>query len=125
MHSLMPLGTVVRFCLAFRVLRLGSFFGAIAVDGLSLLIARFIEAVGYLPIVVSVPALLGQVTGSEVDRRVAAGIWGAYMPAGTAVMMLVAPMFLGLMGSVGEVFGFKCPARWFIYYNYTSGELSH
>ena len=76
----------------------GSFFGAIAVDGLSLLIARFIEAVGYLPIVVSVPALLGQVTGSEVDRRVAAGIWGAYMPAGTAVMMLVAPMFFGVDG---------------------------
>ena len=77
---------------------IGSFSGAIARDGLSLLIARFIEAVGYLPIVVSVPALLGQVTVSEGDRRVAAGIWGAYMPAGTAIMMLLAPIFLGFDG---------------------------
>ncbi len=72
----------------------GSFSGAFAPNGQILLISRFVEAIGYLPIVVSVPALLGQVTATEGDRRLAAGIWGAYMPAGTAAMMLAAPLFL-------------------------------
>ena len=73
---------------------LGSISGALAPTGEILLLARFAEAVGYLPIVVSVPPLLGQVTATEGDRRVAAGIWGAYMPAGTAAMMVAAPLFL-------------------------------
>ncbi len=76
----------------------GSILGAFASNGKLLLFARLIEAVGYLPIVVSVPAILGWVASSEGDRRIALGIWGAYMPAGTSIMMLSAPIFLEYAG---------------------------
>ena len=72
----------------------GSIVGAFASNGELLLFARLIEAIGYLPIVVSVPAILSWVVLSEGDRRIVFGVWGAYMPAGTSMMMMSAPIFL-------------------------------
>lgn len=73
----------------------GSLAGGFALDGTALLVARFVESIGYLPIVISVPALISRSSVNEGDRRLAVGGWGAFMPTGTASMMLIAPVLLG------------------------------
>jgi nitrate/nitrite transporter NarK len=49
---------------------------------------------------VSVPALIARIAGTR-DARLAFGIWGANMPAGTALMVLLAPAFLDRFGWQG------------------------
>ena len=62
-----------------------------------LLASRFLEGVGFLSIVVSAPALL-MLTTADADRKRVFSFWGAYMPTGTTIGMLAAPLLIASFG---------------------------
>ncbi len=74
-----------------------SLLGAFAQGPVVLLATRFIEGLGFLLVVVGVPALIIRLA-RPADLKLAFGVWGTYMPAGTAAMMLASPLFLGPFG---------------------------
>jgi len=74
------------------VIGLASIAGAMAPNGTVLLITRVIEGCGFLATVLSVPRLLRTVSQPADSDRVFA-FWGAYLPLGAAVMMLIGPIF--------------------------------
>jgi len=76
----------------------GNFTGALAGGAAVLMLGRFVESVGYVSIMVSGPILIAACTASEGDRRLATGIWGSFMPSGTATMMFLAPLALATVG---------------------------
>ena len=76
---------------------LGSIAGAFAGGETFLLVSRIIEGLGYTAIAVSAPAVIARAASGH-DRRLALGIWGAYMPAGAALMMVLAPLMLSRVG---------------------------
>jgi MFS family permease len=78
-------------------LLIGSTLGAFAGGEAVLLFSRFLEGLGFISVAVSVPSVIlrAAVPG---DRRLALGLWGAYMPAGTALMMVASPAVLALAG---------------------------
>jgi MFS family permease len=71
--------------------------GALAPSGAVLLASRFIEGLGFMIVVVATPALIVRATPAR-DLKLAFGFWGAYMPAGTAVMMAAAPLLIASVG---------------------------
>ncbi|WP_163508994.1 CynX/NimT family MFS transporter [Fodinicola acaciae] len=75
----------------------GSLLGAAAPGAMVLLTTRFVEGVGLALTVLSVPPLLRQLS-AERDRGLVMGIWGAFMPAGTTLGILAAPVAAGLGG---------------------------
>ena len=75
----------------------GSAAGGIAWDGMSLLAARFAEGLGFLAVVVSAPSIISEAAHPD-DRRLAVGMWGAFMPAGMAATLLAAPWLLNSIG---------------------------
>jgi predicted MFS family arabinose efflux permease len=85
----------IAFCLLMIVL--GNLMGAFAQSGNALLFSRFIEGIGFVGVVVSVPGIIIRVT-TAADQRLAFGFWGAYMPFGMALMMAVAPLLLAPVG---------------------------
>ncbi|KAB2883642.1 MAG: MFS transporter [Pseudorhodoplanes sp.] len=70
---------------------LASIAGALAPDGATLLATRIAEGCGYLAVVLSVPRLLHTVARPSDSDRVFA-CWGVYLPAGSALMMLLGPL---------------------------------
>ncbi|HOP46020.1 MAG TPA: MFS transporter [Desulfobacteraceae bacterium] len=62
-----------------------------------LLVTRFFEGLGYTFMVVSVPGLILRVVNQR-DSRVAFGFWGSFMPAGGAMMMILAPLLISVFG---------------------------
>src|SRR6185369_6161536 len=71
--------------------------GAFAQSVTQILIGRFVEGIGFFAAVVAVPAAMLPLTAAR-HQRLVLGIWGAYMPAGTASMMLVTPLILPSLG---------------------------
>lgn len=71
----------------------GSFAGSVE----AILIGRFAEGVGLFAVVVSAPPLILRAT-TPSDQKLTMGLWGCYMPAGTALMMVLAPSLLLLLG---------------------------
>jgi MFS family permease len=69
--------------------------GSIAGNGAILLAARVLEGCGFIAVVVAAPTLLRQLSAAR-DRDVVLTCWSAYMPAGTALMMLVGPLLTSL-----------------------------
>ena len=60
-------------------------------DSVAVLLAlRVLEGVGFLAVIVAVPALIAVVTPESVHGRAFAA-WGTFMPLGMAMMMLTAP----------------------------------
>jgi len=78
-------------------LLIGSAIGAAAGGGAVLLFSRFLEGLGFISVAVSVPSVILR-AAAPGDRRLALGLWGAYMPAGTALMMLASPAVLAIAG---------------------------
>ena len=78
-------------------LLLGALAGALAPGASWLLASRFLEGVGFLCIVVATPALLMRAT-ADADRKRVFSFWGAYMPAGTTLGMLLAPLLIAAHG---------------------------
>ncbi|MBM3517394.1 MAG: MFS transporter [Alphaproteobacteria bacterium] len=76
---------------------LGSAGGALAGAATPLLIMRLLEGFGFLAVVVAAPSLIVALT-AEADRRLAIGVWGGYMPAGIAAMMLLTPALIDGIG---------------------------
>lgn len=74
-----------------------SLLGAAAPGSAVLLLSRFVEGLGFIVVVVATPGLIVRATAPS-DLKLAFGAWGAYMPAGTATMMLVSPAIIDPFG---------------------------
>ena len=75
---------------------IGSVVGGLAPSLPWLLLARLLESIGFVGIVVAAPALIVQASAPE-DQRFSVGIWSAYLPAGVAFMLLLSPYVLTVM----------------------------
>jgi MFS family permease len=68
----------------------GNLLGSYAPDAETLLVARMLEGIGFLGVVLSVPSLLaGLLNGA--NRNFVMAIWSAYMPTGIMLMLFFAP----------------------------------
>ncbi|WP_084037175.1 MFS transporter [Haloechinothrix halophila] len=76
---------------------LASAGGAAAVGAVPLLLARFAEGFAFMVVVLAVPGLLARVV-TQADSGLVMGSWTAYMPAGTALMLLATSPLIGLLG---------------------------
>lgn len=66
----------------------------------TLLVMRALEGVGFLLVVVSAPALLRRCV-QPTERTRMLGIWGAFMPLGTAMALLLGPAVIALVNWPG------------------------
>jgi MFS family permease len=74
-----------------------SLAGAGAQGGAVLLASRFFEGLGFMMVVVAAPALVVRLSDPR-HLKLAFGLWGCYMPAGSALMMAAAPALLAPFG---------------------------
>ncbi len=78
-------------------LALGSLLGTLAGGAAGLLAARFLEGLGFIAVATATPGLIVAATRTA-DLRLALGAWSTYMPAGSALAMLLAPLLLATLG---------------------------
>jgi MFS family permease len=79
------------------LLALASGLGAFATSVTALLALRAIEGLGFLLVALPAPALIRRlVPAAQLPGML--GVWGAYMPAGTALALLVGPLFIPAWG---------------------------
>jgi MFS family permease len=84
----------------------GSFLGALASSIDLLLLSRLIEGFGFILVIVALPSLISR-SASDRDRPLAMGLWGAFMPAGIGLSMIITPLLIdwhgwrGLWNDVG------------------------
>jgi len=84
----------------------GSFIGAQVSSLEFLLLSRLLEGFGFILTIVALPSLISR-SASERDRPLAMGLWGAFMPAGIGMSMLITPLLVdwhgwrGLWNDVG------------------------
>ncbi len=88
-----------RRAVLFGLLTVGvsSLLGSVAPTAGLLLASRFLEGLGYIVSTVSAPALIFRLTHPS-DRGLAFGLWSCFMPFGTSVMMVGAPVLLAHFG---------------------------
>lgn len=79
------------------MLVLGSLLGTFALSSNIMLLARFIEGLGFTATTISCGAIIARVT-ADSDRKWALGVWAAYMPIGFASMMMFAALILDSFG---------------------------
>lgn len=72
-----------------------SLAGAGAQSAASLLVCRAIEGFGFLLVAISAPSLIRRLVAPERLNRML-GLWGTYMPLGTALAMLLGPLWIDL-----------------------------
>lgn len=72
------------------VLVAGSAAGALSVSAMQLMMARALEGLGFLLVVLTAPPLIRRHVPPE-RLQVALGSWGAFMPAGNAIALLLGP----------------------------------
>jgi len=68
----------------------GAFLGASASGIELLLLSRLIEGLGFILAIVALPSLISR-SATERSRPLAMGLWGAFMPAGIGLSMLITP----------------------------------
>lgn len=84
----------------------GSFCGALVSTIELLLLTRLLEGFGFILTIVALPSLIGR-SASDRDRPLAMGLWGAFMPAGIGLSMMITPPLVewhgwrGLWNDVG------------------------
>jgi MFS family permease len=79
------------------LLALASGLGAFATSVPALLALRAIEGLGFLMVALPAPALIRRlVPVAQLPGML--GVWGAYMPTGTALALLVGPLFIPAWG---------------------------
>ncbi len=84
----------------------GSFIGAIVGNIELLLLSRLLEGFGFILTIVALPSLIAR-SASDRDRPLAMGLWGAFMPAGIGLSMIITPLLVdwhgwrGLWNDVG------------------------
>nr|WP_145548220.1 MFS transporter [Variovorax boronicumulans] len=82
------------------LLSAASLAGGFAQDATALLALRALEGFGFLLAVTPGPSLIRRVAeAGELDAKL--GLWGAYMPLGTATALLAGPWLLPLLGWSG------------------------
>ncbi len=74
-----------------------SVLGAAAAGPVWLLAWRCVEGVGFLLVSVSAPALIRRLVAPQ-RLNLGLGLWGAYMPAGTATALLLGPLVTQAVG---------------------------
>ncbi len=72
------------------IMALASLAGAAAQTPHMMILSRVIEGIGFLGAVVAIPDVLGHVATGK-DRNFFLGLWGTFMPTGTALMLLMGP----------------------------------
>ena len=76
---------------------MGSFLGA-AADSINLLmLSRLVEGFGFIISIVALPSLISR-SATDKDRPLVMGLWGAFMPTGIGLSMLITPLLLDLHG---------------------------
>lgn len=75
----------------------GSLAGAFAHSPWLLLGGRFLEGLGFIAVATATPGMIVAATRIG-DLRLALGAWSTYMPAGSAVAMVLAPLLLVGLG---------------------------
>lgn len=80
---------------------LGSMMGYGATTVPVLMTSRVLESFGIILAIVAGPALIS-FSAAPQDRQLALGIWGLWLPAGVAAMMLLSPVLLPLHGWRGN-----------------------
>jgi MFS family permease len=83
------------------LLACGAGLGSMATGGGMLLATRLAEGLGYIIAVVAAPSIIAQASAPE-DRRLAVGIWGAFMPTGMGAMLIAAPFLQAWVGWRGS-----------------------
>lgn len=79
------------------LLALASAVGGMATSAFVLLACRALEGLGLLLVVLPAPALIRRlVPGPQLAGML--GVWGAYMPTGTALALLLGPVFIPTWG---------------------------
>jgi len=79
------------------LLALASGLGAFATSVTALLVLRAIEGLGFLLVALPAPALIRRlVPVAQLPGML--GVWGAYMPTGTALALLAGPLFIPAWG---------------------------
>ncbi len=79
------------------LLALASGLGAFATSTAALLVLRAIEGLGFLLVALPAPALIRRlVLPAQLPGML--GVWGAYMPTGTALALLAGPLFIPAWG---------------------------
>lgn len=79
--------------LGLGILSIASALGAVFDSGLMVLLGRAVEGVGFLMVVMPIPALIRRLVPSQRLSRVM-GLWGCYMPVGTVVILLAGSWIL-------------------------------
>jgi CP family cyanate transporter-like MFS transporter len=86
----------------------GAFLGAMAPNIEVLLLSRLIEGLGFILAIVALPSLISR-SASDRDRPLAMGLWGAFMPAGIGLSMIITPVLIdwhgwrGLWNDIGFI----------------------
>lgn len=75
----------------------GSLAGSCSAGPALLLCTRVLEGLGLVSAGVAAPALIFGVTQPR-DIRIALAMWGSYVPAGIAMMMILTPFLTGIFG---------------------------
>jgi MFS family permease len=83
--------------LGLLVLSAASALGGVARDVPALMGLRALEGFGFLLVVLPAPGLVRQLVAPE-RVSVMLGLWGAYMPFGTAMALLIGPMWIDGFG---------------------------
>ncbi len=84
----------------------GSFLGALVSNIEFLLLTRLLEGFGFILAIVALPSLISR-SASDRQRPLAMGLWGAFMPAGIGLSMIITPILVewhgwrGLWNDVG------------------------
>lgn len=79
------------------ILGFASGMGATADSAQSLMLWRALEGVGFLGVTLPAPGLIRKLVSDQQMRKLL-GYWGAYMPAGTALTLLIGPLWLPAWG---------------------------
>ena len=79
------------------LLALASALGGLATSVTALLVLRAIEGLGFLCVALPAPALIRRLVPTEKLSGML-GVWGAYMPMGTALALLFGPLFIPALG---------------------------
>ncbi len=79
------------------LLALASGLGGFATSVTALLVLRAIEGLGFLLVALPAPALIRRLI-PPVQLPGMLGVWGAYMPTGTALALLLGPLFIPAWG---------------------------
>jgi MFS family permease len=83
------------------LLACGAAMGSLATGGGMLLATRLAEGLGYIIAGVAAPSIIAQAS-APADRRLAVGLWGAFMPTGMGAMLIAAPFLQAWIGWRGS-----------------------